>query len=358
MPQKIVVDGSDYLLESTLKHDSWAATVIYAGNGKRVVCKFNRQQSLFGFPMKWVGNRLADRENWMYRELSDLEQIPKGDLDVLIDGKTPRHLAAHEFIEGHPLRWHDTVDDQFFVRLLDLIEELHRRNIAYVDLNKSENIIKKSNGAPCLIDFQISFWLPRQGLFSIVPLRWIANRWLRVLQRCDLYHLGKLVYRFRPDQSDHPRLKPLMKKPVWIRIHRSFAAPFRRMRRKLLVLMRIRKGSGKPHSELFIEETHRQGTGLAKPISKLYTLLVSSEYQAHCPNDFQAIRNQIETDLIGHPMKPGRNGRTTSIHDLVVDILRSQAVYQASDNWSDQWAEERIEAIRNNLECQAMRKSA
>ena len=63
-------------------------------------------------------------------------------------------------------------------QLHDLLREIHRRNVAYVDTNKPENILLGDDGRPYLIDFQISWDL--DSLLGNNPLtRW----WLRTCQR-------------------------------------------------------------------------------------------------------------------------------------------------------------------------------
>ncbi len=74
-PRRVEIGGARYRRERILKHDSWACTALYAGTAERVICKFNRQQSIFGLPMAWLGRRLARREMAFYQLLSDLPCI-------------------------------------------------------------------------------------------------------------------------------------------------------------------------------------------------------------------------------------------------------------------------------------------
>ncbi|MFO0865318.1 MAG: hypothetical protein U0744_11830 [Gemmataceae bacterium] len=43
-------------------------------------------------------------------------------------------------------------------------------------------------------------------------------------------------------------------RPMWLRVHRFFAAPLRNLRRRLLVLLGIRKGDGRAQTEHFTED--------------------------------------------------------------------------------------------------------
>ena len=113
-PSEVHVDGQDFRLERTIKHDSWAATAIYANEQRRIVCKFNRVEPILFLPCRWLGRWLARRESAMYARLADVPNIAAGFEDVFSNGQRLDHAAAHEFIDGHPLSWHDRVDDDFF----------------------------------------------------------------------------------------------------------------------------------------------------------------------------------------------------------------------------------------------------
>ncbi len=172
-PALIEVDHLKYRRLRIIKHDSWAATALYetpAGDTPRkIVCKFNRTQPVGPLPMKWLGRRLAEREFQMYQLLADIPGIAKGFRHISGDGVLNPNASGHEFIEGHPLRWHDFVKDDFFDRLDACLVEMHQRNVAYVDMHKSENIIVNEQGDPCLIDFQISMrW---NSVLLRLPLR-------------------------------------------------------------------------------------------------------------------------------------------------------------------------------------------
>jgi hypothetical protein len=128
------------------------------------------------------------------------------------------------------------------VRLRQLLQEVHRHNVAYVDLHKAENVLVGADGRPYLFDFQISYALPRGPLRCLPPLRW----WLQCLQQSDEYHLLKHELHFG---SPEARQKIALLRPWWIRLHRLLAVPFRTLRRKLLVVLGIRSGKGSATTE-------------------------------------------------------------------------------------------------------------
>ena len=364
-PCSIDVEGCRYLLERTIKHDSWAATALYRSaapqpdhESKRIICKFNRQQPLGILPMKWLGNGLARRENRMYATLQDLPGIARGFSDIRHNGRQLKHAAAHEFIDGHPLRWHDRVSETFFQQLGELLAQVHCRNVAYVDLNKAENIIVDRAGNPCLIDFQISLKLGRW---------WPVSSLLRMLQQSDLYHLAKHARRCRPDLYAETQVEIDRRRPWWIRWHRRIAEPFRALRRGLLVRLGIRSGLGKAHSENFIEEGLRaaepvkpepancgqpnscqpspgskNAQGQEKPILRLYRLLRSAEYLRFAALSGETLAMQQFVDLCQRrPQHPDEHKMVTELqrateHCRVVTLLQCHAFFVGTKCWDHQ----------------------
>jgi hypothetical protein len=245
-PDEIEIDGKHYRLLRVVKHDSWAATAFYTGADKQVVCKFNRQQRVGPMPMRWLGRWLARREAHALRLLAGLPGIPAAVGEVKTLGQVQRHAVAHDFIPGRPLRSHDAIPAPALVALAELLAEVHRRQMAYVDLHKRENILVGDDGRLYLLDFQIGFTLKRWWPANALPMRVL----LWILQRSDTYHLGKHIARCSNAQAAPPR-------PWWIRLHRCVARPMRSLRRWLLVRLGVRTGRGKVETEFFPEEVVR-----------------------------------------------------------------------------------------------------
>ncbi|MCZ2343670.1 MAG: hypothetical protein LC104_18030 [Bacteroidales bacterium] len=252
-PTTITVDGRTYHRVEVLKHDSWAATAIYTDDGEPVICKFNRTQSICGIPMRWLGRRLAAREKRFLRRLADLPHVPAVLGAVFVDGKPLLHAAARRYLPGHPLTSGERVAETFFPELRHLLETMHHRGMAYVDLHKRENILVGEDGRPYLIDFQISCDATRPWF------RWLPGRrrLLGILCDSDLYHLEKHILRHRPDQSA-TETAIAQRRPWWIRAHRLIARPFRELRRRGLVLVGVRTGRGYAMTEHFAEDAIRR----------------------------------------------------------------------------------------------------
>jgi predicted Ser/Thr protein kinase len=255
-PLQVEIGGVRYQRIKVFKHDSWAATALYAGAAGRVVCKFNRQQALGPLPLRWLGRVLAQREAEFLRRLAGLSGVPRWSGEVCLAGKKLEHAVAHEYIPGHPLGQQERVSPSFFPALQQALAAIHRRDVAYVDLHKRENILVGDDGLPYLVDFQIGFGLPRRWPGQSRPMRAL----LKLLQQSDEYHLRKHVARCASAAGEVLE-ETVVPPPWWIRAHRLIAVPFRSFRRWLLVRLAIRKGCGRSETEVFPEEAVRIESG-------------------------------------------------------------------------------------------------
>ena len=220
------LEGRLYRLDKTLKQDFFAATGRYAGpGGERVCLKHYHTEPFLGFPLEWAGRLMADREIRHYRLLGDLESVPR------LMGRVGRTALVHAWVEGTDLLDRVTpLPDDFFDRLETLVRTLHARNMAYIDMNKPDNVLVNEAGRPVLIDFQIS-WAPRldRGL-----LRGLKRRLLAMFQEADLYHVRKLKRLYRRDLMTPAEYEAGKRRPWFLNLHRLVGAPQRDLRRKFL----------------------------------------------------------------------------------------------------------------------------
>ena len=224
LPDAITLPTGQFRFVRLFKHDFFAATALYEGSSGKVVLKSGRTADFLGFPCSWIGRLLTRHEAGIYRRLGDLSAAPR------FLGMWGKHGFVHEYIEGHPLRKGERVPDDFFQRLGDALDAMHGRGMAYVDLEKPENVIVGDDGQPYLIDFQISWHLPRRYGGALWPARFL----LKCLQQADRYHLGKLQRRTRPDQLTLEQLAATYRKPWYIGLHRWLIRPALRFRRRVL----------------------------------------------------------------------------------------------------------------------------
>jgi hypothetical protein len=223
-----------YARVRTFKHDFFAATGLYRGPDGLAVLKLGRCTDFLSLPTAWIGALLARREIRLYESTRDLAGVPR------LVGPIGRNGFLHAFVPGHPLARREAVSDTFFDELLALLDALHERHIAYVDLNKRQNILVGDDGRPYLIDFQISLLLPRTGWRRLAPVRWLLSRF----QQADRYHCLKHKRRLRPDLLTAEEEARLARLSPWIRAHRLVARPLTYLRRR--TLQRLKKTEDAP----------------------------------------------------------------------------------------------------------------
>lgn len=213
LPESVQIEQVEYRLVQSVKHDFVAATGFYENDGgHRVVLKLGRTARMLGLPMRWLGRWVCRRELRFYRRLEDLPQVPR------VLGTFGDTGFIHDYVAGRPLARHEPVPDGFFAHLIALLEEVHRRGIAYVDTNKPQNILLGDDGRPHLIDFQISWdhWLLR-----------------RQMQNSDIYHVLKHKKRMRPDELTQEELARVTRRSWPIRLHRIISKPWFFVRRRM-----------------------------------------------------------------------------------------------------------------------------
>ncbi len=238
LPPAVEVAGRPYHLVQTVKHDFFAATGFYAAEGESgpsAVLKIGRVVPFCGLPLRWVGRALRDREVRFYTALAGEAGVRgvRGVPPLL--GKVGPTGFAHAYVPGRPLSRDRPVPDGFFDELAALAHALHAAGVAYVDLNKPENVLLGTDGRPHLIDFQIAWG--RSPALRFAPLRPGNRIVLNLLHRSDLYHVLKHKQRLRPDELT--AAERLAARPAWpIRLHRTLTRPYFLVRRRLFRWLR------------------------------------------------------------------------------------------------------------------------
>jgi len=224
--ESFTLGSRTYTLEKVLKHDFFAVTARFRGpEGEAVCLKHYHTEPWVGMDLEWAGRLMADREVRHYQLLQDLDSVPR------LLGRVGRSAFAHAWVEGNDLLdQKDRLPDDFFDRLEALVAAVHARGMAYVDMNKPDNVLVGTDGRPVLIDFQIS-WAPRP---SWGPLGSLKRRLLALFQESDRYHVRKLKRLYRPDLLTPAERAAGEERPWFLRLHRVIGAPLRDLRRKFL----------------------------------------------------------------------------------------------------------------------------
>lgn len=234
LPPRITAGDRAYTLDRIFKNDFFAITALYEGEAGKVVLKVHRQASFLLVPLVWLGRLLAARERAAFERLHDVDGVPR-----FINSWGPTGVVR-DYVEGHPLARGEQVPDDFHPRLRSLIETIHRHDMAYVDLEKCENVLVGDDGRPHLFDFQISWYLPARWGGTLWPMP-MLRQWF---QAGDRYHLLKLQRRTRPDQLTEEELAASYRRPWYVRVHRFLTWPFTWLRRRVLDRVDPRRRDG------------------------------------------------------------------------------------------------------------------
>lgn len=226
-PATFVLSGNTFRRSRIVKHDFWAATAFYDGDdGTQAVAKINRAAPFCGISLEWVGRWLCRHEVRFYSSLRHVPNVPA------LLGRLGNTGFIHVFVPGRPLAKGMALPDSFFPELRQVLAEIHRRRIAYVDSNKRENILVGDDGRPHLIDFQISYDLHDFG-------DWFLTRnLLHRLQAADRYHILKHQRRLRPDTLSAEQRVQATQIGGLIKLHRLITRPYFAMRRPIMKKLR------------------------------------------------------------------------------------------------------------------------
>lgn len=224
-PQTLEIHGKAYSYEKVLKEDFFSVNLLYrAADGDRYVLKISDFRFIFGFFLTPLAILMSRREYRIYRRVADLPLVPelgqrfglRGYLHKFIEGRTLHELEREGKCE---------LPDDFFDRLKGTLDELHRRRIFYMDLNKQGNIILGDDGLPYLIDFQVCIdFKYRNRLFDKLFDLFIKE---------DIYHLYKHKKRFRPDLMNEEELSLAKRSEFGKLVNRYYGDPYRRLKRRI-----------------------------------------------------------------------------------------------------------------------------
>lgn len=210
-----------------LKDDAFARTQLVRMDGRYWLRKEFRFRVPLGRWLAPVSRHWARHEMEVGRALAGIDGLPGA--PVAVSGTT----FCRPWIEGRDLRAHlragGELSDHFFDELRALVEAIHRRGVAYADLQKRDNIIVGRDGRPYLIDFQISH-LPYRGRSAV--RRAVSGWWLRHSQADDLRHVYKHKRRLRRDLlTPEEALRSRRRSPVsWLK-HIFYARTLRPLKR-------------------------------------------------------------------------------------------------------------------------------
>ena len=153
MNPSVPAAAGSHMTVTVLKHGPWfkADILRLAHEGGEAILKdFSGKSRL----MRWWGRRQLLRER---RALARLQGIPGVPVDL---GEVPPCGLLLEPMPGEAItRWRRRSPDEtapLIARLRTLVERIHERGVAHLDLRKRDNILVGPDGTPSIIDFNAS----------------------------------------------------------------------------------------------------------------------------------------------------------------------------------------------------------
>lgn len=236
LPERAEMLEQNWVLETTLKRDFYAATGVYrpadaTSTGVRLLLKIYHTDALAKvIPLRSLGRLLCWREALYLRRLAHVDGVPRywgrfGESGLIREFLPGRNLREHLRVAGRP-------DSSFFPKLSAILDAVHARGVAHNDLSKPENILVSPDGSPVLIDFQIALILPWRDR----PIAGFLSRViLRYFQRVDRHHLSKLHRRHRPGDFSASEIAELKRGAgFWLGVHGRLRRPYRALRHFVL----------------------------------------------------------------------------------------------------------------------------
>ena len=227
LPESLELEGEPLERVHSYKNDWLSAVGRYRGASLDVILKVYRQRPLFGvLPVAWITRRMARREVELLRRFQEFDGVPRQ------FGTWNGTGLLHEFVEGHPLRRDEDVRPDFFELLRGLVGKIHEHGVAFVDLSKRDNVLVGPEGRPYLLDFQIAWAWPTDGIFGTVLPNFVGRAVLERLQRGDRHHVLKHQSRVQPDSLTQDELERLDNPGLLLRVHRKLLRPYQKWRRR------------------------------------------------------------------------------------------------------------------------------
>lgn len=163
-------------------------------DNRRVIVKdFNRSDTLF---RTIVGPILIRRELGALKKLAGVRGVPS------LIGEIDRYAFAMEYIPGRSLDRvaPGTLEPAFYVRLREIVDQMHARGIAHCDLRSRGNVVLGDDGQPYIVDFAACVFRGR-GLNPF--MRWVFDQFVLADQNAILLIKKRLSPELLTDEEHH-----------------------------------------------------------------------------------------------------------------------------------------------------------
>jgi serine/threonine protein kinase len=173
--------------ENIVATSNQGTILLYQANDQNLIIKTAMGSGL----LLKLRQRTLIREHQAYVRLQGLTGLP------LCHGMIDDRYLLLEYVDGQAYRGTDIPDrEQWFETLHEILKSIHQRGVSHGDLKNKGNLMVRTSGQPCVIDFGTSF-LFKPGFHPI-------NNWLfRAGKRLDINAWVKHKYRgFYGDASE------------------------------------------------------------------------------------------------------------------------------------------------------------
>ncbi len=140
--------------------------------------------------IKYLHTRMIRHEARVYQQLGQLDGIPA------CYGLIDEQYLALEFIQGAPIRNKRPIDsERYFQTLFKLIEQMHQKGVAHMDLKKKDNLLVTQLDQPCALDFGAAVII-KKGFHPInlflfrLAMRFDFNAWIKHKYYLDLGNIS------------------------------------------------------------------------------------------------------------------------------------------------------------------------
>ena len=181
--------GGSRLTVTVMKRGPWFKADILRlsrEDGESILKDFS-EKSWF---MRWFGGRQLQRERRALRRLAGLPGIP-----VDLGGVPPCGLLLEPMAGEAITRWRRRTQEEIVPmveRFSRLVDGMHARGVAHLDLRKRDNVLVAADGTLSIIDFNASV--------CFKPGSWSARLFFPALRRIDLAAVLKWKSYLLPDQ--------------------------------------------------------------------------------------------------------------------------------------------------------------
>jgi len=197
------------------------AVHVVEADGKRLIVKSATGRGI----VRRLRERHVRHEHRAYERLAGVRGVPR------CHGLAGGRFLVLDYVEGPNVRDAQLRDvPAFYERALSVIEAIHARGVAHVDLKRRDNILVAPGEEPVLLDFGLA--VLREPGFR--PL----NHWLFGLAcRLDVNAWVKHKYRYREDQiasgEDARRFRPMLFESAWRRARKAVRTPWRALKQAM-----------------------------------------------------------------------------------------------------------------------------